>query len=42
MEVFKPLVQEIKETIADICLMWGLPYHWIAPNPLLVDQHACA
>ncbi len=31
MTVFKPLVYEIKETIADICFMWGLPHLWVAP-----------
>ena len=29
--MFKPLIHEIKETIADICFMWGLPHHWISP-----------
>ena len=31
MAVFKPLVHEFKETVADICFMWGLPHHWISP-----------
>jgi len=30
MTVFKPLVYEIKETIADICFMWRLPHLWIS------------
>ena len=42
MIVFKPLIQEIKETIADILSMWGLPHYWLVPNPFFRDQHACA
>ncbi len=42
MAVFKPLIHEVKETIADICHMWGLPHHWISPNPFFTNQHACA
>lgn len=32
MEVFKPLIHEFKETVADICFKFGLPHKW-ASNP---------
>ena len=40
--MFKPLIHEIKETIADICFMWGLPHHWISTSPFTKEQWACA
>ncbi len=42
MEVFKPLWHEFKETIEDICHMWGLPHTWISPNMMFTPQHGCA
>ena len=42
MEIFKPLIHEIKETIADICSKFGLPHEWISPNLMFQNQHACA
>ena len=48
MEVFKPLIHEFKETVADVCFKFGLPHHWISPNLVGTDpnlfggQNTCA
>ena len=27
------MIYEFKELIADYCCKYGLPHHWISPNP---------
>ena len=39
MAVFKPLIHEFKETVADVLFGLGLPHEWISPNLFFTDPN---